>query len=186
MFIRSWRYVIPLRLRSLLRRRRLEQELDEEFQFHLEQHIQSAVAHGLTPAAARAQAIEALDNIPLRKEECRDMRGVNFIHDLMQDVRYAVRTLRNSPAFSLIAILSLALGIGANTAIFSVMDVLLLRPLPVHDPASLQLVELTGMDAKPRTSFNYPMFELIRDRTSRSPPPSPGPPRNCRRQSATT
>jgi hypothetical protein len=158
-----WLYAIRLRLRALLRPKRVEQELDEEFQFHLEQRIQTGIERGLAPEEARAEALRALDNISLRKEECRDMRGLNFVDNLAQDLKYAIRTLRKGPLFTAVAIVSLALGIGANTAIFSVMDVLLLRPLPVKAPDQLRLVSLSRKE-KPRYSFNYPMFELIRDR----------------------
>ena len=126
----QWLYTIPLRLRSLVRRGRVEQELDDELRFHLEAHIREDIARGIDPIEARRRAMAAFDGLERSKEECRDMRHVNLVEDLIKDFTYACRTLPKSPLFALTAILTIALGIGASTAIFSVTDAVLLRPLP--------------------------------------------------------
>src|SRR5262244_455515 len=160
-----WFYTLPLRLRSLFRRARVERELDEELQYHLERQIEENLAKGLTPEEARYAALLAMGGIERRKEECRDMRRVRLIEDLMQDLRYGLRTLRKSPGFTTVAVLSLALGIGANTAIFSLVDPILLRPLPVKDPEQLVALKTVNQSGEDRIWFSYPMFEQLRART---------------------
>ena len=128
---------LQLRLRSLFRRSRVEAELHAELRFHLEQQIEELVGAGMGPVDARHAALRTLGNLGRIEEECRDMRRTRWIETFLQDLHYALRSLRLSPAFTIVATLSLALGIGANTAIFSLMDALLLRSLPVRAPERL-------------------------------------------------
>jgi putative ABC transport system permease protein len=132
-----WLTQFRLALRSVFLRKRVDQELDEELQYHLERQIREGLNTGLTPEEARYAASRAMGGIAKSKEECRDTRGVNFIHDLLRDLQYAGRNLRRSPGFAALAILIMAVGIGANTAVFSVVNAVLLKPLPYRDPGRI-------------------------------------------------
>src|SRR5436190_20994470 len=135
-----WFYKLPLRFRSLFRKGRVEQELAEELRFHLGKLTEEYVAKGMTPEEARYAALRELGGVEQIKEECRDMRRVNYLEDFLQDVRYGLRQLRRSPGFTAVATLTLALGIGVNTAIFTLINSLLLRSLPVENPKELLLL----------------------------------------------
>jgi putative ABC transport system permease protein len=137
-----WLYVLPLRWRTLVRRRRVEQDLDDELQDHVLATVEEHVKAGVGPEEARRLALRGLRDVDRTKEDVRDTWGVAFLDTLRQDVRYGARTLRATPGFTVVAVLTLALGIGANTAVFSLVDGILLSPLPY--PQSDRLISVTG------------------------------------------
>lgn len=155
---------IRLRVRSIFQSRRVEQELDDELRDHLERQIEFHRAAGLSPADARNAALREFGNVPLVQEQVRDMRRVNWIEDLGRDLAYALRSMRRAPGFTAVAALSLALAIGANTAIFSLVNVLMLRGLRVASPH--QLVEIGRLSQSGRGNFSYPIYERIRDQNT--------------------
>ena len=128
--------------KRLWRRRQMEAQLEKELSFHLEQHTAQLVAQGHAPEEARRQARLALGGPEQVKEKCRDARGTRWLEDLLQDSRYALRTFRQRPGFAIVALLVLALGIGATTVMFTVINSVLLRPLAYPEPE--RLVTLRG------------------------------------------
>lgn len=151
------------RLRSLFRANRVEEELDEELRDHVEREVERHRAAGLSPEAARAAALRAFGNVPMIQEQVRDTRGTRWLDDLRTDARYALRSMRRSPAYAVVAALSLALGIGANTAIFSLMNEVLLKKLAVEDPDRLVFIDNSGGKSGGTSAPPYPGFELMRD-----------------------
>lgn len=163
MSIDRWSRRLRLRLRSLVSGGRVDRELDEELQFHLERQIDANIAAGMTAEGARHAALRSFGGVELRKEEVRDTRRVSWLVDGVRDLRHGVRLLARSPMFAVAAILSLGIGIGANVSMFSVVDALLLRKLPVPNPDGL--VHFTAV-VEPPYRLNELMFshyERMRD-----------------------
>src|SRR5580692_10577209 len=127
-------------LRSFFRRRTVERELGSEVRFHIERQVEENLTAGMSFEEARHAALREFGGVEQVKEECRDNRRTNYIENLIKDIRYGFRMLRKSPSFTFFAVAVLALGIAANSAIFSIADNVLLKPLPYRDSNRLVMV----------------------------------------------
>jgi predicted permease len=162
--VKHWWYTVPLRLRSMLRGRKVERELDEELQFHLECKTAEGIAKGLSQKEARHAAMRAMGGLEQRKEEIRDMRRIHWLTDFLDDLRYAIRSLRRAPGLAAFVVVTLAIGIGMATACFSMVDALIFRPYPVPHPGAV--LSLTGTSHDTRyDDFSYREYLDIRDKT---------------------
>jgi putative ABC transport system permease protein len=156
------------RLQALLHPRAAELELDEELQFHLEMEIDYHIRRGVPPAEARSRALREFGGVMRIKEESRQTRSFGTLEDLWRDLRFASRSLRRTPVYALVAILTIAVGIGVTTAVFSVVDGVLLRPLPYPEPD--RLVRLSERSAEyARMSFAGANFRDVQARTRTVP-----------------
>lgn len=151
------------------RRRWREEDLDEEVQAHLRMAARAHAEHGESPEQARASAAREFGNVVLVKEVTRDMWGWRRLETLSQDLRYAARQLRKNPGFTAVAVMTLALGIGANTAFFQLLDTIRLRMLPVSNPQELAEVRRTDPHGRQGSFFNWhseftnAIWEQVRD-----------------------
>jgi predicted permease len=148
-------------LRSLLRRRKAEADLNNELQYHLEQEIENNRRAGMSADDAKFAAQRLIGSVSLYKEECRDARGIGFFETLWRDLSYAVRMLWRTPLFTAVAMLTLAIGIGANTTIFTFVETILLRALPIHDPQQVDALNWGDI-----TGISYPNYLDLRDRNT--------------------
>jgi predicted permease len=148
----------------MLRRNLVEQELDEELQFHLEHKIEEGIAKGLSPKEARYAAMRAMDGLEQRKEEMRDMRRIHWLTDFLDDARYAIRSLRRTPGLTAFVVITLALGIGMTSATFSMVDALIFRPYPVPHPSGVATLASTTSDSN-LDDFSYREYLDIRGKT---------------------
>ncbi|MGH7582133.1 MAG: permease prefix domain 1-containing protein, partial [Gemmatimonadales bacterium] len=160
------------RLRALFSRAAVERELDDELRFHIDREAEKLLRQGVPPEAARRRAQLAFGGLEQMKEASRDARGTARLESLARDLRYAIRSLANRPAFALTVIATLALGIGANAAIFTLVDSVVLRPLPVSRPDHLVIVgnpaEVNdSWKGSPVTDYvSLPLYQDVRARNS--------------------
>jgi predicted permease len=162
----QWLRQLWLKLRTLFRRERRNEQLNDEIRFHLEQQVAENIAAGMSPPEARHAAVRLFGNVTSLNEETRQTWGLVWLEQIGQDLRYGFRGLRKSPLFTVVAVLTLAFGIGANTAIFSLMDQVLLELLPVKHPEQLVLVAERGIrfgDSWGDNDISYPMYRDFRD-----------------------
>jgi predicted permease len=155
MSIDRWLRIFPLRWRSLVHRDAVEREVDEELRYHLETQIAENIRRGMAPEAARDAATRALGGIEFRKEQIRDTRGTRWIEELAGDLRFALRGIRRAPGFSFTIVLTLTLGIGANTAMFTLLRGTLFKPLPNRNGEQLVYLRQSSTES-PNELFSVP------------------------------
>ncbi len=160
--MKPWRRFL-IRLAASVTRRRDDERLREELEQHVALQTAEHVRAGLSPAEARRRALIKLGGAVAIQDHYRDEQGLPFLDNLVQDVRYTLRQLRKAPLFTLTATVSLAIGIGANAAVFAVIERVLLRPLPVDNPEQLVFVTDQRILTEESPRFSYPFYAAVRD-----------------------
>ena len=150
-----WIQAMRMRVHVLFQRDAVDRELENELAYHVEMKTEENIARGMSRDEARRAALIDSGGIELAKENCRETRGVNWIHDLGQDLRFGLRMMRKNLGFTAVAVLTLALGIGANTAIFSVINAMLLKTLPVKEPKQLVMLNWASANGWPGEDLIY-------------------------------
>src|SRR5260221_13029583 len=163
MRVERWWYAVPLRLRSLLRRGRVERELDEEMQFHVDELTREGVASGLPEREARNAALRQMGGVTQQKEATRDAWGMRWFTDFFDDIRYAFRSLLRAPGLTTFVVLTLGLGVGMTAAPFSMVDALIFRPYPIPRPDNLVTLNSTSPYSR-FDRFSYREYLDIRSR----------------------
>src|SRR5688572_15346695 len=165
MGFRRWLSIIPLRLRSLFHRSDVEQDLDDEMLYHIERQTEQYIAKGLRPQEAHDAALRDFGGIDQLKEKSRDTRRVHLIEDLGRDLLYGLRILWRNRGITAIAVLTLALGFGANTAIFTLINTVLLRPLPYETPDRLVRIWARNQKQEHRLTVSPAEFFDLQERS---------------------
>jgi putative ABC transport system permease protein len=156
--LKSW-------VRGMVHRSRMETDMDAELRFHIDACAQDLMRSGMTAKEATRRARLEFGGMEQTKEECREVRRVRLAESVAQDLRFGLRQLRKSPGFTAAAVFTLALGIGANTAIFSVVDWLILRPLPIEKPEQVTFLGFERPNSTFDSNFSYPEFRDLQSQT---------------------